>query len=383
MGLVAGIGAAIGVVTTVAGALETVAAVGAVIGVVGAVTKNPVLSKVGLGLGIVGGVGALASSALGIGTTALFGVQTATEAGTDAAGAAATGVESGAFDAASGAAPDAIGSLSASDAGAALGLPDATSASAAPAIADAAPPAIAEAANPATAAADIPGAVPTGTELAPEDAAALQTSTSNAASDGLINTGLATTSDSNAGAAGAAGVPTDTSVSPPTAYSPAAGTTPGAAGGEAGDATLPVPPQPPGNLGATDPATGQIITSYVDPSSGKIVNMPDAAPGTFGKLVDYVGAHPVIALGALQGAGSLLSGWTSTLTPAQVSALNAQASANQAAANLANQQAANLNMPKAVASSTPVTGTPAPLVPTRPSLLNGAPAPQAVTGKVA
>ena len=80
MGLVAGIGAAIGVVTTVAGALETVAAVGAVIGVVGAVTKNPVLSKVGLGLGVVGGIGALASSALGIGTTALFGVQAAASA---------------------------------------------------------------------------------------------------------------------------------------------------------------------------------------------------------------------------------------------------------------------------------------------------------------
>jgi hypothetical protein len=46
MGLVAGIGAAIGVITTVAGALETVAAVGAVVGVVGAVTKNPVLSKI-------------------------------------------------------------------------------------------------------------------------------------------------------------------------------------------------------------------------------------------------------------------------------------------------------------------------------------------------
>jgi hypothetical protein len=73
--------------------------------------------------------------------------------------------------------------------------------------------------------------------------------------------------------------------------------------------------------------------------------------------------NPLLAYGALQAGGSLLTGAFSTLTPAQVAALTAQASANDAAAALTRQQTANLAQPKAVASLAPVTGTPAPLVP--------------------
>ena len=96
--------------------------------------------------------------------------------------------------------------------------------------------------------------------------------------------------------------------------------------------------------------------------------------------MDFVGKHPTLAFGALQAGGSLLSGMTSTLTPAQVSALQAQAAANNAAAALTQQQAANLAMPKAVASSAPVTGTP-PLVPGQQGLINRASQP--VTGMAA
>ena len=101
-------------------------------------------------------------------------------------------------------------------------------------------------------------------------------------------------------------------------------------------------------------------------------------------LLAFVGKNPVVALGALQAGGSLLSGLTSTVTPAQVTALNAQAAANDAAAALQKQQTANLAMPKAVASSAPVTGTPATLVPPNatPGFINQAQR-QQVTGAAA
>jgi hypothetical protein len=91
-------------------------------------------------------------------------------------------------------------------------------------------------------------------------------------------------------------------------------------------------------------------------------------------------------MGALQASGSLLSGLTSTLTPAQVAALQAQANANNAAAALTQQQTANLAMPKAVASSAPVTGTPGQIVPgatngvAQTGLINSAPKVASVTG---
>lgn len=78
--------------------------------------------------------------------------------------------------------------------------------------------------------------------------------------------------------------------------------------------------------------------------------------------------------GAVQAGGAFIAGATSTLTPAQIKALDAQAQQNLAATNLANQQAATLQeqqkkfagpMPMAVKKpppgllNTPVTGAPA------------------------
>jgi hypothetical protein len=108
----------------------------------------------------------------------------------------------------------------------------------------------------------------------------------------------------------------------------------------------------------------------------------------FGSILNFAKANPVVALGALQAGGSLLSGATSTLTPAQVAALTAQANANNAAAALTQQQTANLAAPKSVASSAPVTGAPQTLVPgasssapkTGQGFINQAPKAAAVTG---
>jgi hypothetical protein len=85
--------------------------------------------------------------------------------------------------------------------------------------------------------------------------------------------------------------------------------------------------------------------------------------GVANDLLNFATKNPVVTLGLLQAGGSLLSGLTSSLTPAQVAALNSQAAANNAAASLSTQQQQNLAMPKAVASSTPVTSAPGPLTP--------------------
>jgi hypothetical protein len=102
--------------------------------------------------------------------------------------------------------------------------------------------------------------------------------------------------------------------------------------------------------------------------------------GVFGQLGSFIEKHPTLAFGALQAGGSLLSGVTSTLTPAQVAALNSQAAANDAATALSNQQRTNLAMPKSVASSQPVSGTPGPLVPQTAGFINQAPRLAQVTG---
>jgi hypothetical protein len=92
---------------------------------------------------------------------------------------------------------------------------------------------------------------------------------------------------------------------------------------------------------------------------------PPASGGEAGmldKLIAYAGKNPVVAFGALQAGGSLLSGLTSTLTPAQVALANAQAEQAKTSAGLLAQQTANLAQPKAVATLPAVTGTPAPIL---------------------
>ena len=130
--------------------------------------------------------------------------------------------------------------------------------------------------------------------------------------------------------------------------------------------TTPTVPGPTPGVGGNTAATN--TSSFTQDAAGNITasGAPSDSSGTIGSafssLMKFADAHPVAALGALQAGGSLLSGSFSTLTPAQVNALNAQAAANDAAAALTRQQTANLAMPKAVASSAPVTGT-AQLVP--------------------
>ena len=353
MGLAAAVGIA-EVAFSVSAIMSSVAIVGAVVSVAGIITKNKTLSMIGMGLGLVGGIGALASSA------GVFGAEIATSAA-DTAAVAGSSSASAAFEGAGVVAPDAIGSLSGTGATAAFDAGDAAIAGASPAV------------STATAG--------TGTAL---DAAGTGTAA------GQVPTAAADVPSEMRYAFNTAPAPDP--LNPSAAINPSGGAPTGAinTSGAAGapDAALPTPPVTPNNLGAVDPTTGETITSAVDPTTGKIATIPEGDSGTgsglLGKLVTYVGKNPVVAFGALQAGSSLLSGWTSTLTPAQVAQLNAQAASNQAAANFQNQQTANLQQPKAVASTSPVTGVPQSLIPpgSSPGFINNQ-AQHLVTGKVA
>jgi hypothetical protein len=363
MGVVATIGAAVTAVAAEVGVavtataltvgFETIAAVGAVLGVVGQVTHVKALSFAGLALGAVGGIGAFASSAglLGSGAVDLGAGATA---GTDAASSGVVeSVASGgvvdntstftqaASEGATSAAPDVTGA--ASGAG---GFIDNTSTFAQGAggvgFSD-----VAGAVKPVIQAADSANA-PAGNDHATgNDASAAGTS-------GGFNSGKDLIA-----ANGSVTLPPNPPAGTPTTVA-ATTSQPGPAPEVGGNGAFKLGPGPgavPGNAPGTD--------------AGGI-------GGAFGKLVDYVGQHPVVGLGALQAGGSLLTGAFSTLTPAQVALANAQASANDAAAAQQRLQTNNLQMPKAVASSVPVSGqaqlVPSPTTPPPPVAVPGGPA---------
>jgi hypothetical protein len=349
---------------TVSTALAVTAAVGATLGAVGAVTRDKGLQIAGTVIGAIGAVGSLASAAGVIdGGTSLFGAApAASTADASAAGAVDTMAGQGGSisDAAASAAPapaSSGGLINATPGGVGAVDPASGQVITGPAAGVSTAPDVGTTTEASAATNAAPPVV--GTELSPQDAAALQTNVQAAQAGGTNSADLAIAS------------PTAPAATPPnTTLNPGVTSPPPAAG--AGTSASPsdlisTPPAPPGGLGATDPATGETITQSVDPVTGKIVSLPDGSSGVLGSLLSFAGKNPVVALGALQAGGSLLSGLTSTLTPAQVGALNAQAAANNAAAALQKQQTANLAMPKSVASSSPVTGTPQQLVPGSPS----------------
>lgn len=326
---------------TVVTALEVTAAVGATLAAVGAVTRDKTLTLAGSVIGAIGGIGGLAAGA------GLLGADAASNAPLfGPAPSAATA------DAAS---ADTIGSVT----GAAEDLPTP------PIPPDVVPPA---AADQVAASA----AVPEGTALAPQDAATVTGNVQAAQASGTNEVGLSTQTSGNVQELTGLGntVPSTASTANPS-LNPELG---GATGFSPGGASESIPP----SQGFINDLTGNTITG--DPASNALGIKTPADPSTFGKLAAFADAHPTVAFGALQAGSSLLQGLTSTLTPAQVSALQAQAAANDAAAALTNQQRANLAQPKAVATSTPVTGTPAQLVPTQPAGFINQPKLAPVTG---
>lgn len=343
MGLVAAVGTAVTAVVSSVGVavtataltvgFETIAAVGAVLGVVGQVTHIKALSYAGLALGAVGGIGALASSAglLGAGAADLGAGAGQTAATADAASA-------GTIDSVAG-----VGNAAAGEE--MLGLPAAGSAEAGGAVADAGGVGVGDIAGAVKPAA---GLIQAADSNAPPDvghatgndawltgADALNANELTRVRGGLLNAAPPS------GAAVTPGLDTTTAPLAPVTSQPL----PGPQAGVGGNGIAPVSNTPVNTLteGASDAGTG--------------------TGGSFDGILKFANKNPVVALGVLQSAGSLLSGFTSTLTPAQVTALNAQGAANDAAAAQQKQQTANLAAPKAVASNTPITGAPQTLVP--------------------
>jgi hypothetical protein len=335
-------------------ALEVVAAVGATISAVGAVTKNKALSLAG---GVIGAVGAIGGLAAGAGLLGEAAASNAPLFGAPAAAGTADAASAGTVDTIAGAAGDTTAAGEA-----ALPLPPP------------APPGGVGSVDPAT------GNVIT----APQVGAGAPTE----ATDFISAAGDTTTPPPPAAqpAATTTSTPTADATTPPVTP-PETPSVPGPTG-PGTEAALPEPPQPPGNVGTTDSA-GNLVTQGIgiDPKTGQLTDVNPGGSGfSLRGLMDFANKNPVVAFGALQAGGSLLSGLTSTLTPAQVGALNAQAAANDAAATLTKQQTANLAMPKSVASSAPVTGAPQQLVPSQPpqvasaGLINQAPSRNLVTG---
>lgn len=82
----------------------------------------------------------------------------------------------------------------------------------------------------------------------------------------------------------------------------------------------------------------------------------------FGDIAKFVKDNNYVVAAGLHAGGAFLAGATSSLTPAQVKALEAQAAANQAAANLSTQQAQNMASGIPAARRLAVTGVPAGMI---------------------
>lgn len=289
---------------------EAITAIGAVLSVAGVITGNKALSYAGMALGIVGGIGSLASSAGILGSAAdptmgnLFGPST-TDIANDAAAqnAAGYGVT---------AAGDQGGTLAAATTGTAP----------ADAIQTATTPDIVDSMTGSVTANPLDVASPDGVSVSgaenPLDA------TSAAQSPDLD-----TVTGSPSGAGSAAGN-TSTSALPPQSVQQS-GTLPGSA---AATPTPAAPDTPVAAAPAAPAAPGGVSADTKALLSGMNKNS---------MMQSVIG-------GVTQAGGALLSGLTNPVTPAQVTALNAQAAANQAATQLSLTQQANMAQAKPVAT---------------------------------
>lgn len=337
---------------TIGSAFAIAGAVGATLGAVGSVTKNKALSTAGMILGGIGAVGGIASAAGLFSSAADAGIAAAPAAGqtTSAFG----GVTSDAANAAT------YGTQAAFDTGNAVGAGAGTAIPASIAADNASAGMIDFVAQPP------PGAAANGigtfdvsqaeanpvdtlmSKIAPQSTPQIGANSSDintaAQNSGLLNNGTDTTAVTNTSQAAA---------TPNTQV--AAATNPVQA--TAGNA-VPLP-QGPGNSAAQP--LFEDTTNTLD--TGIKTGSANASSGIFSKILDFTHNNPLATYGLLQTAGSFLSGATNQLTPAQIAQLNSQANANNAAAALTQLQTRNLSAPKAVASTTPVTGTPQTLVP--------------------
>lgn len=328
LGGAAAIGGVIAGTATLAVTLTAVATVGATLGAIGAITHDKTLSTVGMVMGAVGGVGALAANA------GVFGAEATTASlfGSDPVPMNVV-------------APDIAGDVAASNDLSSLanlpGLPE----SGATAAADA----VDEAGN---FAAD---------SLLPSSAI----DSATGAASGDVESLIKGASNSDAPPLPAFQSPTAPDATPPK-FDVASSTSIAKSGDQSVDSSQLIPGQFSDNPNPGDTGLGKNGVTYT--YDGK-----NWTPQTsfFGGLM----RSPAAQYGLVQAAGAFLSGQFDPLKPAQIDALNAQATNNRATAALTTQQTQNMHGALPVASR--VTGAPMPVTGT--GVINNAP----VTGQVA
>ena len=352
MGVIAAIGTGVTALAASAGiavtataltvGFETVAAVGAVLSVVGTVTKNKTLSMVGAGLGLVGGIGAFASAAGVLGSGGgLFADAASTPAAANIASAGTIDSLSGA----SGALDPLTGAADAIPAGSPLG----------------------EGLTAGTSAGAIPGGVDASLDIAQAPLGGnLQTLNTDAANTGdpAAAQALKGASDGTSTTSGLTNLNLPGATDTPQPVAASGTSTANLAGTGTQTAAPPVTAPVPGQAPVTGQVTGNVDTNALMADGTTAAKTPGMLQG----VLDFANKNPAVTFGAVQAGGSFLSGLTSSVTPAQAAQLNSQAAQNQAAADLINQQRNNLSQPKAVASLTPVTGTPQPIIPQQPQI---------------
>lgn len=89
-----------------------------------------------------------------------------------------------------------------------------------------------------------------------------------------------------------------------------------------------------------DKATGTWTPGAEGFATGPITDTTGG--GYLNGILNFTQKNPLATYGLIQGGGSLVGGMFSPITPAQVSALDAQAANNRAAAGLTSQQTANI-----------------------------------------
>jgi len=363
--------ALIGGALTLTTALTTVAAIGATIGAIGAITGDKTLSEVGMGLGVVGGIGSLASSA------GLFGADTSTAPlfGTSAA----SDVTPLAGDTTSATAADAAANGAAA--------PGDQIANAATAGADPYAQAAAAEAVPGGTAQDIINSIGQVNTAGTTPQTALDAQTAAAAGNQYASDTTNFASDASTSPS-AVGVNTaDNSTLPPqqVGVPSGAGSVPSIPG-----VTAPAAPTASGGNGI-DPVTGlpqtaSDIPGLKPPVPGNAFDASVASNNSGGvgsvlsKLTDFANSKggSLATYGLIQAAGSFAQGAFNPVTPAQINAMNAQAAANNASAAKTQQQVANIQsgVPSATVArpnastatpvqSAPVTGQPQGLINTQ------------------
>lgn len=336
---------------TLGTAFEVVGAVGATVGAVGAITKNKGLMFAGMALGAAGGIGAIAdgagvfgssvaASATGTGMGA--GEMAGQVGGTAENVATGSGIASTEAAGAGGLINGGVTSLATGPTemqgqvqGANLGVPpsgvsesgfQAASGQPATNVLDS----VAQGSNPTLS----PDSVP---QSQPNNPLMDQTAYNGGMGD-----------DPSINAPGDPARTAGHGVVPPTAAAtpPAGGTTPPAPNT---GAAPPVPGQQQavvGDQSGLQPTAGPYKATVDASGVGTVKGTPpttDLNGNWWSGILDFVKKNPGLALGGLSAAGSFLAGATSPLTPAQVSALNAQATKSAADTRLADTQTALLS----------------------------------------